>query len=214
MSAYKTYNDIDIPDDFVLPDGDLVRGKAIFRKCCSQCHTIRRDGRNPYGTLWGPSLYGIVGRTAARNQKSGCQSHSSSLKESGILWTERNLMAFIKNPRAFTGGPINMNFRGIDSFTDRVDLIHFLKAAGHECWMNEDDAQHMQQGWWSRPTANEAAKATLKMAEKAKQKQELRGNSAVKQKTNMTEAKQQTCKASVQKDYVWPPREVISSAGH
>ena len=30
----------------------------------------------------------------------------------------RNMMAFLKNPKAFAGGAINMNFRGMDSWQD------------------------------------------------------------------------------------------------
>mmetsp|Transcript_61187 Transcript_61187/g.157817 ORF Transcript_61187/g.157817 Transcript_61187/m.157817 type:complete len:302 (+) Transcript_61187:92-997(+) len=150
MPGYKQIDDIDIPDDFVLPEGNVRRGQLLFKKHCAQCHAIRRDGKNPYGTLWGPSLYGIMGRTAAQNQRTGASKYSVSLEESGILWTERNMMAFLKNPRSFAGGVINMNFRGIDSLKDRVDLVHYLKRAGHESWMVQDGTPHSQKGWWKR----------------------------------------------------------------
>eukprot|EP00418_Pyrodinium_bahamense_P004754 CAMPEP_0179018624 /NCGR_PEP_ID=MMETSP0796-20121207/4449_1 /TAXON_ID=73915 /ORGANISM="Pyrodinium bahamense, Strain pbaha01" /LENGTH=346 /DNA_ID=CAMNT_0020714387 /DNA_START=1 /DNA_END=1037 /DNA_ORIENTATION=+ len=150
MSRYKQINDLDVGDDFVLPEGNVLRGQLLFKKHCSQCHTIRRDGLNPYGTLWGPNLYGVMGRTAAQNQRSGWSKYSVSLEESGILWTERNMMAFLKNPRAFAGGAINMNFRGIESFQDRVDLVHYLQRAGHESWMVQDGTPHTQKRWWTR----------------------------------------------------------------
>mmetsp|Transcript_116886 Transcript_116886/g.232958 ORF Transcript_116886/g.232958 Transcript_116886/m.232958 type:complete len:316 (-) Transcript_116886:91-1038(-) len=150
MPGHKQFDDIDIPDDFVLPEGSVVRGQKLFKKHCSQCHTIRRDGQNPYGTLAGPNLYGVMGRTAAQNQRSGWGKHSRSLEESGILWTERNMMAFLKNPRAFAGGVINMNFRGMDSFDDRVDLVHYLKRAGHDSWMMMDGTPHTQKRHWGR----------------------------------------------------------------
>ncbi|CAK8990380.1 unnamed protein product [Durusdinium trenchii] len=82
-----------------------------------------------------------MGRTAAMNQRSGWAKYSTKLESSGILWTERNMMAFLKNPKAFAGGVINMNFRGIDSWQDRVDLIHYLQRAGHESWMAVNSAQ-------------------------------------------------------------------------
>lgn len=150
MSNYKRINDVDVGDDFVLPEGSILRGQLLFKKHCSQCHTIRRDGMNPYGTLAGPNLYGVMGRTAAQNQRSGWSKYSVSLEESGILWTDRNMVAFLKNPRAFAGGAINMNFRGIDSFRDRVDLVHYLKRAGHESWMVQDGTPHSQRKWWTR----------------------------------------------------------------
>eukprot|EP00930_Biecheleria_cincta_P073275 TRINITY_DN6058_c0_g1_i2.p1 TRINITY_DN6058_c0_g1~~TRINITY_DN6058_c0_g1_i2.p1 ORF type:complete len:366 (+),score=82.61 TRINITY_DN6058_c0_g1_i2:80-1177(+) len=158
MSRYKQINDIDVGDDFVLPEGNVVRGQLLFKKHCAQCHTIRRDGTNPYGTLAGPNLYGVMGRTAAMNQRTGWVKYSTSLEGSGILWTERNMMAFLKNPRAFAGGAINMNFRGIESWQDRVDLIHYLQRAGHESWMVQDGTPHSQKQWWTRgvsgPTKN------------------------------------------------------------
>lgn len=150
MARYRQLNDLDVPDDFVLPEGDVRRGQLLFKKHCAQCHTIRRDGLNPYGTLYGPNLYGIMGRAAARNQQTGWQTYSANLEASGILWTERNMMAFLKNPKAFAGGSINMNFRGIESTQDRVDLIHYLQRAGHESWMVKDGTPHSQKGWWNR----------------------------------------------------------------
>lgn len=150
MPVPKPFDDIDVPDDFVLPEGNVVRGQLLFKKHCAQCHTIRRDGTNPYGTLLGPNLYGVMGRTAAMNQRSGWAKYSTKLESSGILWTERNMMAFLKNPKAFVGGVINMNFRGIESWQDRVDLIHYLQRAGHESWMVQDGTPHTQKQWWTR----------------------------------------------------------------
>jgi len=150
MSGYKNYNDLDVDDAFVLPEGSVTRGQLLFKKHCSQCHTIRRDGCNPYGALLGPNLYGVMGRTAAQNQRTGLAKYSDSLQESGILWTEKNMVSFLKNPRAFAGGVINMNFRGIDSFKDRCDVVHYLKRAGHESWMVVDGSPHSQKGWWNR----------------------------------------------------------------
>mmetsp|Transcript_55049 Transcript_55049/g.144796 ORF Transcript_55049/g.144796 Transcript_55049/m.144796 type:complete len:294 (+) Transcript_55049:89-970(+) len=146
----KQVNDLDIPDHFVLPDGNVARGQLLFKKHCAQCHTIRRDNRNKYGALIGPSLYGVMGRTAAQNQRTGWARYSPALEASGILWTDRNMMAFLKNPRAFADGVINMNFRGLDSFADRVDIVHYLKRAGHENWMVQEGRPHSQKGWWRR----------------------------------------------------------------
>mmetsp|Transcript_46855 Transcript_46855/g.85860 ORF Transcript_46855/g.85860 Transcript_46855/m.85860 type:complete len:307 (-) Transcript_46855:122-1042(-) len=148
--AYKPWDDIDVADDFVLPEGNPVRGQLLFKKHCAQCHAIRRDGMNPYGALNGPNLCGIMGRTAAQNQRTGWAAYSAALKASGILWTDRNMMAFLKNPRVFAGGVVNMNFRGMESVQDRVDLIHYLKKAGHEEWMVRDGSPHTQKGWWER----------------------------------------------------------------
>jgi len=150
MPSHKSSKHVDVDDNFILPDGDPARGQLLFKKHRSQCHTIRRDGVNPYGTLWGPNLYGVMGRTAAQNHRTGWKKYSETLESSGILWTDKNMMAFLKNPRSFAGGVINMNFRGLENFQDRVDLVYYLKRAGHEAWMVRDGTPHSQKEWWTR----------------------------------------------------------------
>lgn len=157
MSRIKRYNDLDVPDDFVLPNakpGTLARGQALFKKHCAQCHTIRKDSKNPFGTLFGPNLYGIMGRTAGMNQRTHGAGYSQLVMESGVLWTDKNMMGFLKNPYMFFGGQTNMNFKGLDDWQDRIDIIHYLKRAGHEDWMVQDGTPHTQQRWWSRGGAS------------------------------------------------------------
>ncbi|CAK0792836.1 unnamed protein product [Prorocentrum cordatum] len=136
---------------------------ALFKKHCSQCHTIRRDGVNPYGTLWGPNLYGIIGRTAGQNARTGWSTYSRAVEGSGILWTERNLVAFLKNPRAFAGGVINMNFRGLDSIEDRIDLVHYMKRAGMN-WPPPEVIAAGSQPRRARPPAPPAEQGAQAMA--------------------------------------------------
>eukprot|EP00913_Durusdinium_trenchii_P020956 g19692.t1 len=73
------------------------------------------------------------------NQRSGWAKYSTKLESSGILWTERNMMAFLKNPKAFAGGVINMNFRGIDSWQEsRPSFPPSRKSrnTGHICTLS------------------------------------------------------------------------------
>lgn len=37
-------------------------------------------------------------------------------------------MNYMKNPRQAVDGNIQMNFRGIDDFQTRVDIVHYLKT--------------------------------------------------------------------------------------
>jgi cytochrome c len=153
MVRIKRYDDLDVPDDFEMPaakPGTLARGQALFKKHCAQCHTIRKDGKNPFGTMFGPNLYGVMGRTAGMNQRTHGAGYSQLVMNSGILWTDKNMMGFLKNPYAFFGGQTNMNFKGMDNWEDRIDVIHYLKRAGHEDWMVQDGTPHTQQRWWSR----------------------------------------------------------------
>jgi len=141
---FKPFDDDDVPDDFILPpveQADIARGALIFKLKCAQCHTIRKDGRVSAGRgKIGPSLYGVYGRTAG-NDRRAVLGPSKTMRESGLLWTDINLMRYLRNPRWFTlegtSEGTSMNFRGIDDWQERIDLIWYLKAAGHEGWLQE-----------------------------------------------------------------------------
>jgi len=225
MSRYRPCNDID--DNFVLPEGDPIRGQLLFKKHCSQCHTIRRDGVNPYGTLWGPNLYGVMGRTAAQNQRTGWKRYSETLEASGILWTDKNMMSFLRNPRAFAGGVINMNFRGIESFMDRVDLVHYLKRAGHESWMVRDGTPHSQKQWWSRGHHTDTSLAGNMWGAIVAKVSKVRAlmmpagqlnlrpsdhevSAELKEWRRVQNVADGVKPASVQQGFNWPPREIIA----
>jgi len=74
---------------------DAAKGKKRFNRC-SACHAVV-VGKNKIG----PSLHGIVGRKAATAAK---YKYSKSLKEAGakgLVWTEENLMDYLKGPTKF-----------------------------------------------------------------------------------------------------------------
>lgn len=119
----------DVPDDFILPDGDVARGALIFKKYCAQCHSIRADNRVLTGrTLVGPNLSNVYGRTAGIDMQDCVLGVSREMKNAGIVWNDVSLMRYVKNPRRFTESAIYMNFRGIQDFNERVDLVCYLKA--------------------------------------------------------------------------------------
>lgn len=101
------------------PAADLTRGEQLFRKCVS-CHTLEANGRNRVG----PRLHGLFGRQAGGVADFR---YSEALKNSGIIWTEQTLNAYLKDSEAFVPG--TKMYGGLSLDQDREDLIAYLKSA-------------------------------------------------------------------------------------
>ncbi|HYB56710.1 MAG TPA: cytochrome c family protein [Alphaproteobacteria bacterium] len=103
---------------FALAVGDAVNGEKVFNQC-KVCHSIV-EGKNGVG----PSLFRVVGR------KSGSVAgykYSDAIAKANISWDEKNLDAYIKDPKAVVPGG-KMPFAGLKKDQDREDVIAFLKA--------------------------------------------------------------------------------------
>jgi cytochrome c len=103
-----------------LAAADPARGE-LLGLACAACHRFRAAE----GTLIGPHLEGVFGRTAASVPGFG---YSPALRESQIVWTPRSLEAWLANPSDFVEGT-TMAFTGYRSAEDRRDLIAFLLRA-------------------------------------------------------------------------------------
>jgi cytochrome c len=99
--------------------GDVQQGAKAARACMA-CHSFA-PGRH----LTGPSLAGVWGRKAGTAE--GFGRYSDALKNSGIVWNEKNLDAWLKNPAALVPGNA-MAFPGIPQERTRADLLAYLKA--------------------------------------------------------------------------------------
>jgi cytochrome c len=97
--------------------GDPQHGESVFHRC-QVCHSIK-PGENHIG----PSLHGVVGRTAGT--VAGFN-YSTANKSSGIVWTEQKIFTYLKNPQATVPGT-KMAFPGLASAQDRADVISYLK---------------------------------------------------------------------------------------
>jgi cytochrome c len=100
--------------------GDAQRGAKLFPQCAA-CHTLE-PGRN----LTGPSLANLFGRKAGT--VSSFLRYSDALKRSGVVWDEKTLDAWLKEPEKFIPGN-DMTFPGIKDDQVRRELIAYLKAA-------------------------------------------------------------------------------------
>jgi cytochrome c len=92
-------------------------GKAAFIRCAA-CHTTDKGGPNGVG----PNLYGVVGRKAGSKKDF---SYSTALKNSGIVWNNQKLDAWIAHPAQVVPGT-RMVFAGISDAQQRADLIAYL----------------------------------------------------------------------------------------
>ncbi|MBR1162623.1 c-type cytochrome [Bradyrhizobium elkanii] len=99
---------------------DVDRGEREFR-ACAPCHSLEPD-RN----MTGPSLANLWGRKAG--SLPSFERYSDALKDSGIIWDDRSLDAWLSDPQHMV--PDNeMTFAGIKDGDVRSDLLAFLKVA-------------------------------------------------------------------------------------
>lgn len=97
---------------------DAEAGRRAFAKCAS-CHQLGPSARGTFG----PHLNGIIGRKAGATTD---YKYSDAMKNSGIVWTEDRLAAFLKSPDDVVPGN-KMRFFGIRSDQRIADLIAYLQ---------------------------------------------------------------------------------------
>ena len=100
--------------------GDAAKGKTAFITC-QTCHAVEA-GVNKIG----PSLHGIVGRTAG---SLAGYTYSAANKNSGITWTPEKLFQYLEKPQRVVPGT-KMAFPGIPDPQKRADVIAYLQTNG------------------------------------------------------------------------------------
>lgn len=120
-----------IPEGFKVPTGDAERGHRMFKKHCSQCHSVYPDNRITRGgaTQIGPTLFNVYGRASGEAE---IASKDILPRATGLIWDDGALMKYMQNPRQATQHNIQMNFRGIEDWQTRVDIVHYLKTLNWE----------------------------------------------------------------------------------
>jgi len=99
--------------------GDPKNGARLFQRCAS-CHAV-----GPYASAgYGPQLNAIIGRKAASTKD---YKYSEAMKKSGLVWTEKNLAAYLRAPHDVVPGT-SMRFWGIKDEQQVADLLSYMKS--------------------------------------------------------------------------------------
>jgi len=96
-----------------------VDGATVFKPCAS-CHQIGPSARGGFG----PQLNGLFGRRAGATPDF---TYSEPMKRSGIVWDERTLAAFLRDPDKTVPGT-KMRFWGISDERDMAALLAYLRT--------------------------------------------------------------------------------------
>lgn len=106
------------PKELSVEEAMLKRGRIVWFKCRS-CHELGVNGPHKVG----PNLNGLMGAEAAK--KEGFV-YSKAFQESGIVWNDEALDAFITKPTSYVKGT-KMAFVGIKKESDRKALIKYIR---------------------------------------------------------------------------------------
>ena len=99
---------------------DLSAGEDLFERCVA-CHTVEKDGTNRVG----PNLWGLFDSPAGQRETGFA--YSDALQNSGVVWTDETLSAYLARPRTFVPGT-RMIFAGMKRADQREDLIAYLRS--------------------------------------------------------------------------------------
>ncbi len=101
-----------------MAEGDPAAGERVFRQC-QACHVIDTEQNRV-----GPHLVGIFGREAGAVE--GFK-YSDAMANSGIVWDEETIAAYLANPRGYVSGN-RMAFAGLRSEEQIADVIAYMKS--------------------------------------------------------------------------------------
>lgn len=100
--------------------GTVEAGRVVATNHCVVCHTFKKGGRMVYG----PNLFGIYGQPAGAIPG---YTYSDALRNSGLVWNDKNLAEFVSNPEQFLPGT-KARFPGLKSAQDKADVLEYLKS--------------------------------------------------------------------------------------
>lgn len=99
---------------------DAAAGEKVFTKC-KACHVADQD-KNKIG----PSLHGVIGRTAGTHEGFKYSPAMVEAGTSGVVWDEATLTKYLHDPKAMVKGT-KMAFPGLKKDEDIANVIAYLK---------------------------------------------------------------------------------------
>ncbi|WP_329604888.1 c-type cytochrome [Undibacterium rivi] len=99
---------------------NVEAGKLLFTSRCASCHQI---GTSAHGGF-APQLNGVIGRTAGSTTDF---KYSPAMKNAKLVWTEKNLRAFLQAPDDVVPGT-KMRFYGMSDDKKIADLLAYLRS--------------------------------------------------------------------------------------
>ncbi|GLQ81533.1 cytochrome C protein [Mesorhizobium huakuii] len=100
---------------------DAAAGEKVFTKC-QVCHIVNED-KNKIG----PSLHGVIGRTAGTHPDFKYSDAMIAAGKSGVKWDEPTLTTYLHDPKAMVKGT-KMTFPGLKNDADVANVIAYLKT--------------------------------------------------------------------------------------
>ncbi|MCH9052525.1 MAG: c-type cytochrome [Proteobacteria bacterium] len=117
LAYFKTLTNTELSQ---IGTGDAAKGKVAAVNQCQVCHSFDKGGK----IVFGPNLFGVYGKAAGAVEG---YKYSKALLESGLTWTDANLIEFLANPEQFIKGT-KAKFPGVKSAKMRADIIAYLKT--------------------------------------------------------------------------------------
>jgi cytochrome c len=105
---------------FTASAQDAEAGAAVFKKCAA-CHQIGPDAKNGLG----PALQCVAGKPAGHHEGF---SYSDAVKNSGITWTDENLLKWFEKDDALIKGNKMIFPAGVKNEDDRKNLLAYIKS--------------------------------------------------------------------------------------
>ncbi|RWO66186.1 MAG: cytochrome c family protein [Mesorhizobium sp.] len=100
---------------------DAAAGEKVFAKC-KACHIVEED-KNKIG----PSLHGVIGRTAGTHPDFKYSDAMIAAGKSGLKRDESTLTTYLHDPKAMVKGS-KMAFAGLKNDADVANVIAYLKT--------------------------------------------------------------------------------------